>query len=111
MLLTRRGMGETCASLGPLPGGYLCSDAGGSAVLTQVGAAPTVLNVSSSGVNTLLGSGLDAQVQTCVDAGGPLADCIDAVISTNASAAGLPSWLLPVGIGVLGILLIKAFTR
>jgi hypothetical protein len=111
MIVKRRGMGETCASLGPLPGGYLCSDATGSPVLQQVGAVPAVVNVSASGVNTLLGSGLDAQVQTCVEAGGSLTDCIAAVISVNTSSSGLPSWALPVGIGVLGLLLIKAFTR
>ena len=111
MLLTRRGMGDTCASLGPLDPGYLCSDASGSPVLTKVGAPATVVNVGSTGTNTLLSSGLDAQVQTCVDAGGDLADCIAAVISVNTTSTGLPSWALPVGIGVLGLLLVKAFTR
>jgi len=110
MLLNRRGMGDTCASLGPLPGGYLCSDAGGSPVLTQVGAASTVVNVSSSGANTLLGSGLVDQVNTCVGAGGTETDCIDAVISVNLPA-GLPSWVLPVGLGVLALLLVKAMSR
>lgn len=110
MLLTRRGMGDTCASLGPLPAGYLCADAGGSPVLTQVGASPTIVNVSASGTNTLLGGGLTDQVNTCMEAGGALTDCVAAVLSTN-TPAGLPSWLLPVGIGLLGILLIKAMSR
>lgn len=110
MIVRRHGMGETCASLGPLPGGYLCSDATGSPVLQQVGAVPTVVNVSASGANTLLGSGLIDQVNTCVAAGGAESDCIAAVLSVN-TPAGLPAWALPVGIGVLGLLLIKAFSR
>jgi len=109
MLLTRRGMGATCAQMGPLPAGYLCQDSGGEGVLTQVGATPTVVNVSGSGANTLLSSGLTDQVQTCVGAGGTMEDCIAAVLSSNAT--GLPSWLLPVGLGLLGFLLVRAMTR
>ena len=112
MLLSRRGMGQSCAQLGPLPAGYACKDSGGEGVLTQVGAAPTTVNVGASGANTLFSSAMDEQVQNCVATGGELADCISAVAFVNAPASGgMPGWLLPVGIGVLGLLLVKAFTR
>lgn len=99
----RRGMGETCASRGPIPPGYLCSDASGNAVITQVGAGPsTVVNVSPSGVNTVedwFTQNVDEPL-TCAEM---LAAGADLTGTTCASSplAGMPGWVIPVGVAVL----------
>lgn len=95
MPLVRRGMGALCADYGPIPAGYLCSDAGGSATLTQVGAAPsTTVNVSPSGVNTIQET--DSPL-TCAEMQAAGVD----LSGTSCAASAIPSWAIPAGIGVL----------
>lgn len=111
MLLTR-GMGvvygPTDAQLGI--SAPACAPNDMACVLGIASSAATSTAIGSVPVGSTFPSGsLPDQVNTCVNAGGPLTDCVAAVLSTNTS--GMPSWVLPVGIGVLGLLLLKAFTR
>ncbi len=117
MLLTRRGMGVTYgptdAQLGITPGSTsaaVCAPNDMSCVLGIASNVATSPVIGAVPVGSVFPSGsLPDQVQTCVNTGGPLTDCVAAVLSTNT--AGLPSWVLPVGLGLLGILLIKAMSR
>jgi hypothetical protein len=91
-----RGMGALCADYGPIPAGYLCSDAGGSATLTKVGAGPsTVVNVSPSGVNTIQDFPSDTPL-SCADMAAAGVD-----LSGTTCASSMPGWVIPAAVGVL----------
>lgn len=81
MLLTRRGMGDTTVLI---PYGY------------------TTAEQTGSGEGGPEGSALPGGVNI------PLTQAGEQYPATTSTT---PAWLLPVGIGLLGLLLIKAFTR
>lgn len=98
-MIVRRGMGALCADYGPIPPGYLCSDAGGSATLTKVGAGPsTVVTVTPSGPNVV-------QTEDSFPTDTPLtcADMRAAGVDVSGMDCGssMPGWLIPAAVGTL----------